>query len=62
MARRYIIITETSSSQLELRVNYYLEQGYKPLGGVSISKTEWALDGDTYPNITYAQAMLNEGA
>jgi hypothetical protein len=46
---KYIIVADSSSSGLEDRVNNYISLGWKPCGGISISKYNW-----------YYQAMIKE--
>lgn len=39
MKDKYIILTSTTPEWLQKKVNYEIEQGYVPIGGVAISKT-----------------------
>jgi len=58
----YVIARGDSALQLEKSVEYYLENGYKPLGGVSVAVL---LDpnADMYIYVEFwAQAMVKDNA
>lgn len=49
-AGHYRVISEQDLARLEQEVNYYLKEGYHPVGGVSLTRDQ----GET----TWAQAMM----
>jgi hypothetical protein len=48
----YIVVSEYDKEKFILRVNYYIEKGYVPCGGIAIEET-WSY---TY----YYQAMIKK--
>ena len=46
----YIIVQESGASNLEVSVNDFIENGYMPIGGVSIL--------DQHAGFVYVQAMI----
>jgi uncharacterized protein DUF1737 len=52
--RKYVIVTGDSINELTSKVNTYIEDGYLPLGGVSMMYKE----GTTYLD-GYCQAMVS---
>lgn len=59
----YLILSKTSSLELQEYVNYYIIKGYKPLGGVSIdSSNNCTCNNNSNGNgITYyIQAIIND--
>lgn len=53
MDKPYIVIDESSATKVAELVNYYMEQGYTPVGGISVAVAPggWS---------TYVQAMVKE--
>ena len=56
---QYLIIEEDKRSRLEKRINEYIKQGWRPVGGVSVCCAFSAGGGRQY-NSVYTQAIIKE--
>lgn len=61
---KYQVISRSAASDLATEVCDLMEQGWRPLGGVSVSSHAYTYTGrkgeDTCEEYTYAQAMIKE--
>ena len=63
MKSNYIVITRTFLQELVTEVNHFINQGYKPIGGISttsihINDVTGDIDKNGSEYIQYAQAMV----
>lgn len=56
----YVVIESYSIEELQEEVGLYLQRGYRPHGGISV--TSWRHEGETKVIICYAQAMIYDRA
>jgi hypothetical protein len=58
----YIAVEGTSAGDLTNKVNQYIKDGHKPIGGIAITIAVHTVSGKSRPEITkvYCQAMVKE--
>jgi hypothetical protein len=59
----YMIVSAETSHDVEVWVKRYMEQGWQPLGGVSVAAYERTMGGGRFEEVhRFCQAMVKYGA